>query len=149
VRSPEGPVTRPAVVFQFCERDNARPDGVEVDVVQLSSCQWANRIVIGAETGLEDVAEGSPEDLMLIGEGGLQRMHPLAEVAKRGGHHQVEMVCHDGIGMDLPGEAHRDGQDDFQEDLLGLVGFEDGCPRLRPIVGMVGALVGDEPSAIR
>ena len=84
---------------------------------------------------------------MLVGEGGLQRMHPLAEVAVRGGDDQVEVVCHDCVGMDLPGEAHRGGQDDLQEDLFCLVGFEDGCPRLRPIVGMVGALVGEFSSS--
>ena len=48
-------------------------------------------------------------------------MHPLAEVAERGRHQQVEMVRHDRVSMDLPREASGDAQDEFQEDLLGLI----------------------------
>ena len=133
-------------VFQFCERDDIRPDWVEVDVVQLSACQGADGIVIGAETGLEDVSDGSPEGLMLVGEGGLQRMHALTQVTERGGHHQVEVVSHNRIGVQLPAEAECHREDGLKEDLLGRIGLEDRSPQLRPIVGMVGALVGEQSS---
>ena len=105
------------------------------------------RFLVQAKCGYGLTPLHPTESLMLIGEGGLQRMHALTQVTVRGGDDQVEVVCHDGIGMDLPGEAHRGGQDDLQEDLFCLVGFEDGCPRLRPIVGMVGALVGELSSS--
>ena len=117
----KGAVAGPPVVYQFVERDDARPDGVKMDVVQLFAGQRADGVVVGSESGLEDMADGTPEDLMLIGEGGLQGMHTLAEVAERGRHQQVEMVRHDRVGMDLPRKACGDTQDEFQEDLLGLI----------------------------
>ncbi len=71
MRAAKGAVAGPTLVDQFVERDDARPDWIKMDVVQLAAGQRADRVVVGSEAGLEDMADGPPEDLVLVGEGGL------------------------------------------------------------------------------
>jgi hypothetical protein len=56
----------------------------------------------------------------------------------------MEVVGHDREGVKLPGEASGGGEDGFQEDLFGGIGFEDRLAELGAIVDVVSALVGDE-----
>ena len=149
VRSSDEPVAGPAVVTQLLERDDAGTDRVEMDVVDLACRQGAGRVVRATKAGLEDVADRAAESLVLVGEGRLERMHPFAEIAPRSSHDQVEVIGHDRIGMQLPGEAMRNGKNGFHQDLLGGIGLEDGLTEFGAVVDVIGALVRNEPSASR
>jgi len=99
------------------------------------------------KAGLEYVPDRTAERLVLISEGGLEGVHPFAEVSPRGGQDQVEVVGHDREGVKLPGEAPGSDEDGFQEDLFGGIGFEDRLAELGAVVDVVSALVGDETAA--
>ena len=101
-------ITAPAIAmhFLFCPQ-HGRPDRIEMHIIA-----HLPQIVASASIHQErfvstpkEMAAKTVTSVELLGVRAKKPLHPCAQVAARGFHHQMKMIAHQTIGMNLPTRA--------------------------------------------